>query len=175
MFVNPSSLLKLSASFPGTYKFVRRPDWHITKPSAGCFGRAFVRCDLGRDGRKAGQSALEGQRQINAPIAAAEQILHRTFHFSFAREADEFFAGLWGGLFAAHFAGALWDWQVRRDGVMESIFVWRSRPKTKATEAVSVFDFVESQADPQPRSTILQTKVSAMQIGDGLDKAQPQT
>lgn len=61
---------------------------------------------------------------VNGP---AEQILDMTSRFSFARDAHEFFAGLLGWLFAAHFAGALWHWFVRRDGVMESIYLWRSK------------------------------------------------
>jgi cytochrome b561 len=63
---------------------------------------------------------------VNAPTA---RILQMTTRFSIMRDAHEFFAGLLGWLFGAHFAGALWHWFVRRDGVMESIYLWRSGRK----------------------------------------------
>jgi cytochrome b561 len=53
--------------------------------------------------------------------ASAERIVDMSWRFSLARNAHEFFAGLLGWLFGAHFAGALWHWYVRRDGVMQSI------------------------------------------------------
>jgi cytochrome b561 len=55
--------------------------------------------------------------------AAAEQIVSMFDRFSFARDAHEFAAGLLGWLFGAHFAGALWHWFVRRDGVMQAMSV----------------------------------------------------
>lgn len=55
--------------------------------------------------------------------AAAERIVDMSWQFSFARDAHEFASGLLGWLFGAHFAGALWHWIVRRDGVMQAISV----------------------------------------------------
>ncbi len=53
----------------------------------------------------------------------AERILDMTARFSFARDAHEFFAGLFGWLFGAHLISALWHRFARRDGLMQPISV----------------------------------------------------
>ena len=53
--------------------------------------------------------------------AAGTRVMHMTTRFALLRDAHEVAAGLLGWLFAAHLAGALWHWLVRRDGVARSI------------------------------------------------------